>query len=101
MTRFRIDDSFALKTVGFVFSGEILEGSALPDMIFFVTEAGHRWRIVVRSVECIFLTGGGKKTGLVVEQPKNAYLPGLGVGQTVELIEAEEDRPNRTSSPRR
>jgi hypothetical protein len=89
MTRFRIDDSFTIDRVGFVFAGEILEGTIIPGMSFLVPECGHRWRVVVKSIESILLTGGGEKVGLVVENPETGYLPGLGVGWTAELIEDE------------
>lgn len=85
MTRFRIDDSFPVESVGFVFAGEILQGEISPGMSFAVPETGHMRRVVVKSVELIRLTGGGEKVGLVVEDPSTVYLSGLGVGCTVEL----------------
>ena len=95
MTRFRIDDSFAIKSVGFVFAGEILEGMIVPGMSFLVPEAGHRWKVVVKSVEHIRHTGGGEKMGLVVEDPTPGYLPGMGVGWTAEFKEQDEEGPNQ------
>jgi hypothetical protein len=57
MNRFRIDDSFRIASVGFVFVGELVEGSAKAGMVFEVPEAGHRWHLVVKSVEFVRLKG--------------------------------------------
>ena len=91
MARFRIDDSFPIESVGFVFAGEILEGEISSGMSFSVPEAGRTWRIVVKSIEQIRLIGGGEKVGLVVENPTTGYLPGLGVGWTAELKKQDEE----------
>jgi hypothetical protein len=83
MNRFRIDDSFRIDSVGFAFVGEIVEGNAASGMTFEVPEAGHRWRLKVKSVEFVRLAGGEEKIGLIVED--DPYLAGLGVGWTAEL----------------
>ncbi len=81
-TRFRIDESFPVESFGFVFAGEIIEGTITPGMSFLIPEAGHRWRVVVRSIEHLRLKGGKEKIGLVVENPPTGHLPGLEVGST-------------------
>lgn len=83
MNRFRIDDSFRVTSVGFVFVGEVVEGCAQAGMLFDVPEAGHRWHLMVKAVEFVLLKGGKEKIGLVVQDAD--YLPGLGVGWTAEL----------------
>jgi hypothetical protein len=84
MTRFAIEDSFALDPDRFVFAGRVLEGRVEHGMIFDVPEAGHRWRLSVQSVE--FLRKAGRDLiGLVVRDDR--YLPGWGVGWTTELHE--------------
>lgn len=85
MNRFRIDDSFRIESVGFVFVGDIVQGGVKAGMLFEVSEAGHRWQVVVKSVEFVLLRGGKEKIGLVVEDAPTRYLPGLGVGWTAEL----------------
>jgi hypothetical protein len=86
---FRIDDSFAISSIGFVFAGEILQGTVSAGMQFLVYECGHHWRVVVRSVEFLRGVGGTEKIALVVENPTPGYLKGLGIGQTVELSSPE------------
>jgi hypothetical protein len=91
MTRFRIDDSFAIQSVGFVFAGTAIEGDVRSGMIFEIPEAGHRWKMIVKSVEIIRMAGGKEKIGLVVENPSPGYLAGLGVGWTATMTEAERN----------
>jgi hypothetical protein len=90
MNRFLIDDSFRIESRGFAFVGEIVEGNAAAGMTFEVPEAGHRWRLKIKAVEFVRLTGGKEKIGLVVDDDQ--YLPGLGVGWTAELRPAGRDR---------
>lgn len=97
VARFRIDDSFCIESFGFVFAGEILEGEVSSGMSFSVTEAGHTWRIVVKSIEFIRLIGGGEKVGLVVENQTTGYLPGLGVGCTAELRRQDDPQTSQQS----
>jgi selenocysteine-specific translation elongation factor len=87
VNRFRIDDSFEIKSVGFVFVGEVVEGKATSGMVFYIPEAGHRWRLVIKSVEIIRTTEGTGRVGLVVENPEPGYLPGAGVGWTTDSHE--------------
>lgn len=89
MNRFRIDDSFRITSVGFVFVGEVVQGSARQGMLFEVPEAGHRWQLVIKSVEFVRLKGGKEKIGLIVKDAD--YLPGLGVGWTAEVRQPEPD----------
>jgi hypothetical protein len=89
MNRFRIDDSFSIKSRGvFVFVGDVVEGMASAGMIFDVPEAGHKWRLVVTSIEVIS-TDTGIKLGLVINDPDPGYLPGLGAGWIAELQRQE------------
>ena len=87
MNRFKIQDSFAIEPDMFVFAGAVVEGSAGQGMKFCVPEAGHRWEFVVRSVEFIRKQGGSEMIGLVVQNGKPSYLPGMGTGWTAELEE--------------
>jgi len=89
MNRFRIDDSFRITSVGFAFVGDVVEGSAKAGMLFDVPEAGHRWHLVVKSVEFVRLKGGKEKIGLVVQDAD--YPPRLGVGWTAELRKPENE----------
>ena len=89
MNRFRIDDSFRITSVGFVFVGDVVQGSAKAGMLFEVPEAGHRWQLVVKSVQFVRLDGGKEKIGLVVQDAD--YLPGLGVGWIAELRQQPEN----------
>jgi molybdopterin-binding protein len=89
MNRFRIDESFKITSVGFVFVGEIVRGSVKAGMSFEVPEAGHRCQLAVKSVEFVRLKEGREKIGLVVQD--DDYLPGLGVGWTAELQEPRPD----------
>lgn len=90
MNRFRIDDSFSVDSVGFVFVGEIIEGSAGAGMTFKVPEAGHWWHLKVKALEFVRLAGGKEKIGLIVENGR--YLRGLGVGWTAELLPSAETK---------
>jgi hypothetical protein len=56
-------------------------------MRFGVPEAGHRWELVIRSVEFVRKSSGNEILGLVVKNENPKYLPGLGVGWTCELLE--------------
>ncbi len=85
MNRFAIENSFAIHPDRFVFAGRVLEGQAKPGMIFEVPEAGHKWRVAVRSVEFIRRSDGSQLIGLLVQDA--GYLPGLGTGWTAELHE--------------
>jgi hypothetical protein len=88
MNRFRIQDSFAVEPDLFVFAGEIVEGNVRKGMRFEVSEAGHKWQFVIRSVEFIRKSGDVEMVGLTVENAMPAYLPGMGVGWTAELHES-------------
>lgn len=88
MNKFRIDDSFSIDSVGFVFVGEVMEGSVAAGMTFRVREADHWWKVRVKAVEFVRLAGGNEKIGLVVEDDR--YLRGLGVGRTAELVAPRE-----------
>jgi hypothetical protein len=90
MNRFRIDDSFSIDSVGFVFVGDVVEGSAVAGMTFKVPEAGHWWPMRVKAVEFVRLAEGNEKIGLVVDDDR--YLRGLGVGCTAELLAPGEPR---------
>ena len=87
MNRFAIEDSFAIEPDKFVFAGRVLEGRAEPRMVFEVPEAGHKWRVIIKAVEFVRKRGGDELLGLVVQDAH--YLPGLGVGWTAELHEAD------------
>ena len=87
MNRFAIEDSFAVEPDTFVFAGRVIEGRAKAGMFFDVPEAGHRWRVVIKSVEFIRKLGGDECIGLLVRDAD--YLPGLGAGWTAELHEAD------------
>ncbi len=87
MNRFRIENSFAIEPDLFVFAGSIVEGKAGPGMAFEVPEAAHKWRFAVRSVECILKADGSEVLGLLVDNGKPGYLPGLGTEWTTELRE--------------
>jgi len=56
-------------------------------MFFDVPEAGHKWRVVIKSVEFIRMLGGEERIGLLVSD--SDYLRGLGAGWTAELHEAD------------
>jgi hypothetical protein len=71
----------------FVFAGTIIEGRAGPGMKFEVPEGERRWTFIIRSVELIRKVGGTATAGLVVENGKPGYLPGMGAGWTAELQE--------------
>lgn len=88
MNRFKIQDSFAIEPDLFVFAGEIIEGRAGQGMKFDVPEAGRKWRFVVHSIEFVRILGGSELIGLVVQNEKPSYLPGLGAGWTAELHES-------------
>ena len=90
MNKFHIEDSFGVDSVGFVFVGEIIEGSVAAGMTFRVREADHWWRMRVKAVEFVRLEGGKEKLGLIVEDDR--YLRGLGVGWTAELHPSEETK---------
>lgn len=89
MNRFRIDESFRIESVGFVFMGEMVQGRAKAGMVFEVPEAGHRWPLTIKSVEFACLKDGREKIGLVVLDAN--CLPGLGVGCTAELREPQPE----------
>lgn len=97
MNKFRIDDSFRITSVGFVFVGEVVQGSAKAGMRFEVPEAGHRWQLVVKAVEFILLKGVKEKIGLVVRDAD--YLPGLGVGWTAELRQPQPNNEDPILGP--
>jgi hypothetical protein len=87
MNTFLIQDSFPIEAKGlFVFAGEVLSGIVEAGMRFEVPEAGHRWTLIVESVE-IANTNHGNKVALTVKNSPDAcgFLPGLGVGFTTEL----------------
>jgi hypothetical protein len=83
MNRFAIEDSFAVEPDTFVFAGRILEGRVGPGMVFEVPEAGHKWRVKVKSVEFVRKGAGNEQIGLLVQNAN--YLPGLGTGWVAEL----------------
>jgi hypothetical protein len=87
MNRFKIQDSFAVEPDMFVFAGEIVEGNVGKGMRFEVPEAGHQWQFVIRSVEFIRKAEGAEAIGLIVDNAKPSYFPGMGVGWTAELRE--------------
>jgi hypothetical protein len=87
MNQFKIEDSFVIEPNLFVFAGSILQGKASPGMTFEVPEAGHKWRVTIRFVEFIRTGNGSELLGLLVDNRKPGYLPGLGAGWTAELRE--------------
>lgn len=98
MNRFKIDGSFRIESVGFVFFGDIVQGRVKAGMFFEIPEAGHRWQMVVKSVEFVLQKGGKEKIGLVVQDDQAGYLPGLGVGWTAELRSPEPNKEDAQSS---
>ena len=85
---FKISDSFAIEAKKlFVFAGDVIEGVVKPGMTFQIHEAGHFWTLRVKSVELITKADGNVILGLIVEDGFPGYLPGLGVGCTVQLVD--------------
>ena len=85
MVQFLIQESFPISSKGlFVFVGAVVSGAVEPGMVFLVPEAGHKWRVRVRSVERVG-TAEGVKVALIVDDAGPGYLAGMGVGWTAEI----------------
>jgi hypothetical protein len=93
MAQFSIQESFPISSKGlFVFVGELVSGAVEPGMEFLVPEAGHKWRVRVRSIERV-QTAEGVKVALVVDDAVPSYLAGVGVGWTAEITENAGQQP--------
>lgn len=85
LTRFKIEDSFALEPDIFVFAGTVVEGRATPGMRFELPHTGRNRGFTVRSVEFIRKVDGTEMLGLVVTNEKPSYPAGMGSGWICEL----------------